>query len=136
MTLLQLLIICLVYAFDLPGGSDGKASACNAGVRVWSLGWEDPLQKEMAAYSSTLAWKISWSEESCRLQFMGLQRVGHDWTTSLTHSLMLLNKVKIWREKQIFFFKSKFSVFNICLLLLFFCLSLIIGYYIALKHTV
>ena len=34
MTLLQLLIICLVYAFDLPGGSDGKASACNAGVRV------------------------------------------------------------------------------------------------------
>ena len=44
---------------------------------VRSLGWEDPLEKEMAAHSSTLAWKITWMEEPGRLQSMGLQRVGH-----------------------------------------------------------
>ena len=43
-----------------------------------SLGGEDPLEKEMATYSSTLAWKILWTEEPGRLQSMGLQRVGHD----------------------------------------------------------
>ena len=45
---------------------------------VRSLGWEDPLEKEMAAHSSTLAWRIPWREEPGRLQSMGLQRVGHD----------------------------------------------------------
>ena len=45
---------------------------------VRSLGWEDPLEKEMAVHSSTLAWKISWTEEPGRLQSMGSQRVGHD----------------------------------------------------------
>ena len=47
-------------------------------TRVRSLGWEDPLEKEMATHSSTVAWKIPWMEESGRLQSMGLQRVGHD----------------------------------------------------------
>ena len=46
------------------------------GVRF--LGQEDPLEKEMAVHSSTLAWKIPWMEEPVRLQSMGLQRVGHD----------------------------------------------------------
>ena len=45
---------------------------------VPSLGWEDPLEKEMAAHSSTLAWKIPWIEEPGRLQSMGSQRVRHD----------------------------------------------------------
>ena len=45
---------------------------------VRSLGREDPLEKEMATHSSTLAWKIPWMEEYVRLQFMGQQRVGHD----------------------------------------------------------
>ena len=45
---------------------------------VRSLGWEDPLEKEMATHSSTLAWKIPWMEELGRLQPMGSQRVGHD----------------------------------------------------------
>ena len=44
---------------------------------VRSLGQEDALEKEMATHSSTLAWKISWMEESGGLQSMGLQRVGH-----------------------------------------------------------
>ena len=45
---------------------------------VRSLGREDFLEKEMATHSSTLAWKIPWTEESGRLQSMGLQRVEHD----------------------------------------------------------
>ena len=53
-------------------------------TRVPSLGWEDALEKEMATHSSTLAWKIPWMEEPGRLQSMGLQRVRHDWATSLT----------------------------------------------------
>ena len=47
-------------------------------TRVRSLGREDPLEKEMATHSSTLAWKIPWSEKPGRLQSMGSQRVGHD----------------------------------------------------------
>ena len=45
---------------------------------VRSLGWEDPLEKEMATHSSTLAWKIPWMEETHRLQSMGSQKVRHD----------------------------------------------------------
>ena len=48
---------------------------------VQSLGWEDPLEKEIATHSSILAWKFPWTEEPGRLQSMELQRVGHDWAT-------------------------------------------------------
>ena len=47
-------------------------------TRVQSLGCEDPLEKEMATHSSTLAWKIPWTKEPGRLESMGSQRVGHD----------------------------------------------------------
>ena len=47
-------------------------------TRVRFLGQEDPLEKEMAINSSTLAWKMPWTEEPDRLQPMGSQRVGHD----------------------------------------------------------
>ena len=47
-------------------------------TRVRALGWEDPLEKEMEIHSSTLAWKIPWTEEPGRLQSMGSQRIGHD----------------------------------------------------------
>ena len=46
-------------------------------IQVRFLGWEDPLEKEMAIHSSTLAWKIPWTEEPDRLQSMGSQSVGH-----------------------------------------------------------
>ena len=61
-------------------------------TQVQSLGWEDPLEKEMAPHSSKLAWKIPWTEEPGRLQPMGLQRVGHDWATSLSFTFNLLRK--------------------------------------------
>ena len=50
---------------------------------VWSLGWEDPLEKEMATHSSILAWRIPWTKEPGGLQSLGSQRVRHDWATSL-----------------------------------------------------
>ena len=46
--------------------------------RVQSLGWKDPLEKEMATHSSILVWRISWTEEPGRLQSTGSQSVGHD----------------------------------------------------------
>ena len=55
---------------------------------VPSLGWEDLLEKEMAIHSSTIAWKIPWTEEPGRLQSMGSQRVGHDWATSLSYDML------------------------------------------------
>ena len=76
--------ICLLLKvfLDFPGGSDGKASAYNVETWVWFLGGEDPLEKEMASQSSTLAWKIPW-EEPGRLQSMGSLRVRHNWATLL-----------------------------------------------------
>ena len=47
-------------------------------TQVQSLCAEDPLEKGMAAHSSILAWRIPWTEEPCRLQSMGLKKVGHD----------------------------------------------------------
>ena len=47
-------------------------------TQVQAMGWEDPLEKDMAIHSSTIAWKSPWTEEPGRLQSMGLQRVGHD----------------------------------------------------------
>ena len=47
-------------------------------ICVQSVGWEDPLEKEMSTHSSILAWRIPWTEEPGRLQSMGLQRVGHN----------------------------------------------------------
>ena len=47
-------------------------------IWVQSLGWEDPLEKEMATHSSILVWRILWTKELGRLQSMGLQRVKHD----------------------------------------------------------
>ena len=63
---------------DFPGGSYGKALPKVWETWVESLGQEDPLEKEMAAHSSTLAWKIPWTEESDGLQSIGSQRVRHN----------------------------------------------------------
>ena len=59
-----------------------------------SPGWKDSLEKEMAAHSSILAWKIPWTEESSGVQTKGSQRVGHDWATELhacTHVCRIMN---------------------------------------------
>ena len=64
-------------------------------MQIQLLGYEDPLEKEMANHSSIFAWEVSWTEKPGGLQSMGLQRVGHDWApemhwklfTSGNHSL-------------------------------------------------
>ena len=72
--------------FSIPIQQDGislvaqmvKRLSTTRETRVQSLGWEDPLEKEMAIHSSTRAWKIPRTEEPGRLQSMGLQTVGRD----------------------------------------------------------
>ena len=64
-----------------PWWLSGKYSACNAGDRRPRLnqwGWEDALAEAMATHSSILAQRIPWAEDPGRLQFIGLQKVGHD----------------------------------------------------------
>ena len=56
-------------------------------IQIPSLGWEDPLEKEMAAHSSILAWRIPWTEEPGGLQSMGLYRVGHTERLTLSPSV-------------------------------------------------
>ena len=73
----------ILFFFICPyhGGSEHLPAMWETWVR--SLGREDSLEKEMAIHSSTLAWKIPWTEEPDRLQSMGSQRVRHNWVTSL-----------------------------------------------------
>ena len=67
---------------------------------VWSLGQVGPLEKEMATHSSTLAWKIPWTEEPGRLHSMGSQRVKHNWSDlACTHSI-ILNISLNWKWKS------------------------------------
>ena len=61
-----------------PGGSAVKNPPAMQETWVQSLGQEDPLEEEMAPYSSILAWRIPWTEEPGGLQSMGLQKVEHD----------------------------------------------------------
>ena len=71
----------LYIAMGFPGGSAVKnppAMQEPQEMGVPSLGWEDPLQEGMATHPSTLAWKIPWMEEPCRLWSMGSLGVGHD----------------------------------------------------------
>ena len=76
---------------DFPGGSDGLPTM----RETWdqSLGREDLLEKEMATHSSTLAWKIPWTEEPVRLQSMGWQRV---WTRLSNFTFTFRTPYKFW----------------------------------------
>ena len=65
--------------WGFPGGSDGSLPAMWE-TWVWSLGQEDPPEKEMTTHSSILAWRILRTEEPGGLQSMGLQRVRHNWS--------------------------------------------------------
>ena len=65
--------------------------------KMWiqSLGWEDPLEKEMATHSSILAWEIPWMEEPGGLQSMDLQRIRHDLATKKTHT----KSIRSWSKE-------------------------------------
>ena len=82
---------------------------------VRSLGQEDPLEKEMATHSSTFAWKIPWMEKPGTLQSMRLQRVRHDWVTSLSLFLSF-SPVAYWVPTDLG--SSSSSVLSFCLFIL------------------
>ena len=79
-TIVIILVVKLFFVqfCVFPGGSEVKHLPTRQETWVQSLGREDPLEKEMATHSSTLAWKIPWMEKPDMLQSMELQRVGHD----------------------------------------------------------
>ena len=72
--------------WGFPGGTVVKNPPANAGDASLILGQEDLLEKEMATCSSTLPWKISWTEEPGGLQSMGLQRIRNNWECAHTHT--------------------------------------------------
>ena len=68
----------VLFSFDYKFSVQVKCLPTMQETQVQSLGWEDPLEKEMATHSNILAWKIPWMEEPGRLQSTRLQRVGHN----------------------------------------------------------
>ena len=72
-----------------PPGSVVKNRPAKQETRVRFLGWEDPLEKEMATHSSILAWEIPWAEETGGLPSMGSQRVRHDLMTKQQQNLII-----------------------------------------------
>ena len=67
-------------------------------TQVWSLGWEDPLEKEMAAHSSIPVWEIPWTEKPGRLQSTGLQRVRLSDITYIT--IIIILSLKLTHKKK------------------------------------
>ena len=71
---------------------------------IWSLSWEDPLEKGTATHSSILAWRIPWTEEPGRLQFIESQRAGHDWSNlacnGITTEKKCINDAFLFGEDQ------------------------------------
>ena len=74
-------------------------------MQFWSLGSEDPLEKEMTTHSNILAWKIPWTQVSGRLQSMGLHRVEHDWGMNMqaheiTFTVLTIYKCIAWLHQE------------------------------------
>ena len=73
----------VIQVDGLPQWLSNKEFACNTGAQkpqVQSLGWEDPLEEGMATHASIFAWRIPWTKEPGRLQYIWLWKVGHDWS--------------------------------------------------------
>ena len=93
---------------------------------VQSLGWEDPLEKEMATHSSTLAWKIPWTEEPGRLQSMGLQTVRHNWVTSFHYVELIYSRGIAHERKRDSFYSAILVILQIFFFYFLFFLNLIL----------
>ena len=99
-----------ISELGFPGGSDGKESAWNVReTQVQSLGWEDPLEKWMVTYSSILAWRIPWTEECGRPQFMVSQRVRHDCTANISELAMKLSECS---DSLVLFSETWFQIYG------------------------
>ena len=95
----------LIWGF--PCSASGKEPSCQSRRYkrrgVWFPGWEDPLEKGTATHSNILIWGIPWTEEPGRLQYMGLQRVGHNWS-NLAHVLNFIISFSFFLIDCIYFF--------------------------------
>ena len=106
---------------DFPSGAVVKNPPAKQETQVWSLGQEDPLEKEMASYSSILAWKIPWTEEPGGLQSMGLQ--SQTWLSDF-HFHFLLSSLSLFNE---YIFSRTYPLYLLTLVPLFllsFCFTL------------
>ena len=89
----------LQYSWDFSCAHSIKNLPAMQETWVQSLGQEDLLEKEVVTHSSILAWRIPWTEQPGGLQSTGLQRVGHDWATSLTsHTIKGLSNILIMED--------------------------------------
>ena len=102
---LNMLLIFIQYytVLGFPSGSAVKNLPTMQEMEVWSLGQEDPLEKEMAAHFSILAWEIPWTEKPGGLQSVGLQRVKHNFMNEhkahTHHMCIYTHKYILWRRK-------------------------------------
>ena len=82
----------VILTLGFHGGSLVKNLPARQMTRVWTLGWEDLLENEMATHSSIHAWRILWTEEPGRLHFMGSQRIRHDLVTKQQQYYLQVSK--------------------------------------------
>ena len=95
-------LLCIMWGYIQILSQTVKHLPAMQETQVCSLGWDDPLEKEMATHSSILAWKIPWTEDPGGLQSMELQRVGRDWATehvTMRHELFRVHNVP-WKKQQ------------------------------------
>ena len=95
-----------LWKVGLPRWLSSKESACTQKTWVWSLGWEEPLEKGMATHCSILAWKIPWTEKPGGLHSVGLQRAGQDWAFIYLEVLGLSH----WITREV----PQYSTLNCC----------------------
>ena len=93
----QIFFIIYIWLKDFPAAQIVKNLPAMQETRVQFLGQEDPLEKGMATHSNILAWRIPWTEKPGRLQFMGSQRVRHNWATHThTHAWLKIPYILPW----------------------------------------
>ena len=105
------LVYILTHSVGFPGGSDSKEFTCNMGDLGSEGPWvgKIPLEKGMATYSNILDWRIPWTEEPGGLQFLGLQRVRHDWAPNIHMVVAYLSFFNTWLKPSVQFSHSVVS---------------------------
>ena len=120
-------VVGSILLFGFPAGSvvkDLPVMQETQETQFRSLGQEDPLKEGMATHSSILAWRIPWTEEPSTLQFMGSQRVGHDWVTKhrykskiysinvdIDFNVQTVFLIKFWNCMYIHYYQSCLTLF-------------------------
>ena len=111
--------LCDLIKGGFPGGSVVKNPPANAGDMVWSLCWEDPLEKKRATHSGTLAWEIPWTEGPGELSSMGSQESDTIWWLNNRNGrLVYYTSQRRYRDDSVLVFNTlriEFSLVNFCI---------------------